>query len=164
MEAFSELVRSHQKEIWCYLRVLGCEPAQADDLTQETFLAVLRRPFEQYSRAASAAYLRKVAKNRFLMAIRAARARPSTVALDQVEPVFAAPVRRGGGPYFDALESCLQQLPDRTRNILTLRYKDRLASKDIASRLRIKAAHVDTITHRAKAALKRCIGERLKHE
>ncbi len=164
MEAFSELVRSHQKEIWCYLRVLGCEPAQADDLTQETFLAVLRRPFEQYNRAATAAYLRKVAKNRFLMALRAARARPSTRAIDAVEPAFAQPARNGGGAYFDALDACLQQLTERTRRVLGLRYREQLSSKEIATRLTLKPAHVDTITHRAKAALKRCIGERLKHE
>jgi len=34
------LVRAHQAGVWRYLRFLGCEPSEADDLVQETFLDV----------------------------------------------------------------------------------------------------------------------------
>ena len=40
-----ELARRHQAGVWRYLRLLGCAPDLADDLVQETFLQVLRRPF-----------------------------------------------------------------------------------------------------------------------
>ena len=76
MEAISpamdlaSLINSHQAGVWRYLRVLGCSAAEADDLTQETFLAVWQRPFQQYSAAATSAYLRTVARNLFLTARR----------------------------------------------------------------------------------------------
>ena len=38
------LIESHQAELWRYLRYLGCDAAEAEDLTQETFLAALSGP------------------------------------------------------------------------------------------------------------------------
>jgi hypothetical protein len=64
----AELVRKHQAGVWRYLRFLGCDEARADDLTQETFLAVLKGSFQQRGEAETAAYLRTVARSRFLMA------------------------------------------------------------------------------------------------
>ena len=61
-----QLIAEYQTGIWRYLRALGCEAAEAEDLTQDTFLAVLQKPFEQYGKSATAAYLRRVAYNRFI--------------------------------------------------------------------------------------------------
>ncbi|HRJ79073.1 MAG TPA: sigma-70 family RNA polymerase sigma factor, partial [Planctomycetota bacterium] len=67
------LIVAHQAGVWRYLRYLGCDRAQADDLTQETFLQVLRHGFEQRGERETAAYLRKVARNCFLMSVRRTR-------------------------------------------------------------------------------------------
>src|SRR5688572_23610575 len=60
------LIEHHQPGVWRYLRALGCEPTLAEDLTQDTFLAVLQKPFQDYNPAATAAYLRRVAYNLFI--------------------------------------------------------------------------------------------------
>src|SRR5690242_14704515 len=58
---------AHRLGIWRYLRFLGCDDAAADDLTQETFLAVARgasgngEPVRDLP-----AYLRGIARNLFL--------------------------------------------------------------------------------------------------
>ena len=57
------LIQAYQAGIWRYLRALGCESSLAEDLTQDTFLAVLQRPFNDVSPAATSAYLRKTALN-----------------------------------------------------------------------------------------------------
>ena len=58
----SELVAKHQHGVWRYLRMLGCDTATADDLTQETFLKVLRsQDFKQVSHTATSSYLRRTA-------------------------------------------------------------------------------------------------------
>ena len=60
----SDLITRHQRGVWRYLRMLGCDSATADDLTQETFLRVLRREkFVQHSESATASYLRRTAYN-----------------------------------------------------------------------------------------------------
>ena len=54
----------------------------ADDLTQETFLCVYRRPFVERSPAATAAYLRTVARRQLLMSLRKAKRRPQLADLE----------------------------------------------------------------------------------
>ena len=39
----AQLIEDHQAGIWRYLRALGCEASEADDLTQETFTRVFAR-------------------------------------------------------------------------------------------------------------------------
>ena len=56
------LVDQHQADVWRYLRYLGAEASDADDLTQETFLAVSRSKFEQRTPAETAGYLRTAAR------------------------------------------------------------------------------------------------------
>ena len=59
-----ELIERHQRGIWRYLRMLGCDCSTADDLTQETFLRVLRKDsFVQHNDAATSSYLRRTAYN-----------------------------------------------------------------------------------------------------
>src|SRR5262245_26792774 len=59
----ARLIETYQAGVWRYLRAMGCESALAEDLTQETFLAVLQRPFNDVSPAGTSAYLRKTALN-----------------------------------------------------------------------------------------------------
>ena len=62
----AELVHAHQAGVWRYLCYLGAAPIEADDLTQETFLSVIRRPLEQRSPRETAGYLRTVARRQLL--------------------------------------------------------------------------------------------------
>ncbi|MHC4841352.1 MAG: RNA polymerase sigma factor, partial [Planctomycetota bacterium] len=57
------LMKTHQAGVWRFLRVLGADTTLADDLTQEVFLSVLRKPFEQRNDVSTLAYLRTVARN-----------------------------------------------------------------------------------------------------
>lgn len=156
----SALVKTYQKEVWMYLRVLGCDPASADDLTQETFLEVMRRPFDDYNPKATAAYLRRVAKNRFLMAIRHAKSRPSHSSLDAVDPAFEKN-DSSQLSYLDALRDCMQKLPERMRQVMTARYQRGLKSREIGEELGLKEDHVNTISYRAKDSLKDCVKKTL---
>ena len=76
------LIEHHQAGVWRYLRVLGCDPALADDLTQETFLHVMQRSFDDHSPAATAAYLRTTAHNLYMTVQRRAG---RVVAMEHVE-------------------------------------------------------------------------------
>ena len=65
-EAFSELYARHQAAIYRYAAHM-CGPAAADDVVQETFLALLRRPqaFDA-ARGTVAAYLYGIARHNVL--------------------------------------------------------------------------------------------------
>ena len=126
------LVRAHQGGVWRYLRFLGCDPTEADDLVQETFLAVLRSGFEIRSPAETGAYLRTVARNRLLMARRRQRNAPPAVDLEAAEAVWARMAGADGlNDYLVALEDCLEKaVSPRARRALELQYRDRASRAD----------------------------------
>ena len=156
------LIDDHQAGIWRYLRALGCDRAEADDLTQETFLAVLQRPFVNYSPAAAAAYLRKVALNRF---ISARRRSGRLVYLDQVEELDRTWSRLvsddHGEALLDALRDCLEELTDRAQQALRMRFRDRASRGAIAEALDITEHGAKNLMQRAKKQLRTCIEGKL---
>ena len=157
------LVRSHQAGVWRYLRFLGCDPTEADDLVQETFLAVLREGFEVRSPAQTAAYLRTVARNRLLMARRKQRSQPPAVDLEAAEAVWAQVAGEDGlSDYLVALGECLEKaVSPRTRRALELQYRDRSSRAEIAAELDLAVEGVKTLLRRARSALRDCVQRRL---
>ena len=101
------VVREHQADVWRYLRYLGAAASDADDLCQETFLAVARTPFELRSRSETAAYLRTAARNQLLMLRRRQGRQVETVDLAAAERVWAEHAPEGSSvPFLDALSAC----------------------------------------------------------
>ena len=158
-----QLIEDHQAGIWRYLRALGCNVAEADDLTQETFLAVLQRPFNDYSPAATAAYLRRVAYNRF---ISARRRSGRMVLVEQIEELDQAWTRLAsddqGEAMLDALRGCLDRLTDRARMALEMRFRDRSSRQQIAAALGITEHGAKNLMQRAKKQLRVCIEDKLR--
>ncbi len=181
----ARLVKEHQAGVWRFLRVLGCDPAEADDLTQETFLAVLQKPFHDFNRSATAGYLRQVARNLFIDSRRrASRTVPasnipasdisamdnSTGELDELEATWvrwaeghavndshAGAYHDDGAELLQALQRCLQALTGRARQALDLRYRDQLPRAEIAARLGISEDGAKNLMQRAKRQLRTCI-------
>ena len=165
----ARLVKEHQAGVWRFLRVLGCHPAEAEDLTQETFMAVLQKPFQDYNRSATAAYLRQVARNLLVDSRRrAARAVPatdiSTADLDELEATwvrwadkYSGRDNDDGAELLQALQRCLQTLAERARQALDLRFRDRLPRVEIAARLGMSEDGAKNLMQRAKQQLRTCI-------
>jgi RNA polymerase sigma-70 factor (ECF subfamily) len=157
------VVQTHQAGVWRYLRFLGCEPSEADDLVQETFLTVLRYGFEVRSAAETAAYLRKVARNRLLMTRRKERRQPPEVDLEAAEAVWARVAGEDGlGDYLAALSQCLEvAVEPRARRALELQYRDQASRAEIAAELDMAVEGVKTLLRRARSALRDCLERRL---
>ncbi len=156
------LVRSHQAGVWRYLRYLGCCAMEADDLTQETFLAVFRDGFEDRSPEQTAAYLRTVARNRLLMLRRTQRRAPE-VDLEAAEAVWAETVGDDGmDDYVVALEDCLETgVTPRVRRALEMLYRDGRSRSEIAEQLEMAVEGVKTLLRRARATLRECVERKL---
>ena len=157
------LIESHQAGVWRYLRALGCDPAEADDFTQETFLAVLQKPFDDYNPAATAAYLRKVAYNLFITAQRRAG---RVLVLENVEELDCTWSRWAGDDngeaLLDALRDCLNQLTARARMALEMRFRQRSKRAHIAAALEITEHGAKNLMQRAKKQLRKCIEVKMK--
>jgi len=159
----ASLVRAHQAGVWRYLRFLGCDSTEADDLTQETFLVVLRKGFEVRSTAETGAYLRTVARNRLLMDRRKRRSQPEVVDLEAAEAVWAEVAGEDDmSGYLAALGECLKKaVSPRVRRALELQYRDKAGRAEIATELDLAVEGVKTLLRRARSALRECVQRRL---
>ena len=158
----THLIQTYQAGIWRYLRALGCETSLADDLTQETFLAVLQRPFQDVNPAATTAYLRKTALN-FLISHerRAGRVR----AVENIEQLDHTWTRWAGDDDGEAvlahLRDCLNRLTDRARLALEMRFRGDQSREQIAVALDITEHGAKNLMQRAKQQLRDCIENKL---
>ncbi|TWU22640.1 RNA polymerase sigma factor [Bythopirellula polymerisocia] len=158
----AELVREHQADVWRYLRYLGATTADADDLTQETFLAVARAQFSEQSPQQTAAYLRTVARNQLLMARRRENHQISTVALAAAEQVWSTLVSEtGSSVLLAALVDCLEKLEGRARAAIDGFYRDRRSREELAYDMNMKPDGVKTLLRRTREVLRNCIEKRM---
>ena len=154
----TKVVRDNYRDVWNFLRLLGCDRSRADDFTQETFLAVLRSPFDDFNPKATAAYLRNVARYIFLNSLRKEdrrKAREMALVAEDVWQDFVGD--DGGDGRVEALKKCLQKLEERSRKMLEMRYKDNKSTNEIMLELSLSESATNTSIHRAKESLKSCV-------
>jgi len=156
-ERLAQLIRTHQAPLWRYLRFLGCNPTEAEDLIQETFVEVWNRPFAYRGPEAARSYLRRVARNRFLMAARRRQVRPLFTDLDAAEQMFETHLADGGSAYRSALRTCLERLSEKLKHAVQLAYGDRQSRTQIANRLNMTAEGVKTLLRRTRTLLRECV-------
>ena len=155
------LMREHQRDVWRFLRALGCEPALADDVTQEAFIAAYRKPPVERSDAETGAWLRATARNIYLN--HAKRERRQVASLEAAEAAWAAltPVN-GSDERLEALEDCLEQLPARARTALKLRYHEQLDGPELAGRIETTEQATRALLSRARKTLRECIERKVR--
>lgn len=152
------LIEQFQAGIWRYLRSLGCESSLADDLVQDTFVSVLQKPFEHYSDAATASYLRKVALNLFISFKRREGKVVSTDNIEAISDAWQEWVEDGtGDELVSSLQECLQELTERARWALKMRFREKLARIEIADNLNITEHGAKNLMQRAKKQLRDCL-------
>lgn len=134
----------------------------ADDLTQETFLAVIKKPFEYRGRTEASAYLRRVARNQMLMQVRRTNRGPTVQELEIAENVWAQNVVDTSDDFLDALDDCLDGLTERVRQAIDLHYRDKLSRQEIADKLGLTVNGVKTLLRRARTTLRECIERKAK--
>jgi RNA polymerase sigma-70 factor (ECF subfamily) len=160
-DGLAGLVGRHQRAVFAYLRSLGCPDEHAEDLVQETFVAALDGKLERRDGAATRAWLRVVAKRRYLDHLRRRRGAPA-VDLDAVDAAW----RRyegddEGAAYLEALRQCLEGLAVRERRVVELRYRDGLDRARVAEELGLSLGGVKSMLARVKDALRACVERRL---
>jgi RNA polymerase sigma-70 factor (ECF subfamily) len=175
-EAFARLMQLYQKQIYNYTyRMLGSEE-EAEDLTQDVFVAAFRGMAGFRGEAKFSTWLYRIALNQTRNRIKYLSRRN----------FFARRSRRtefGNSPTPDYLESvadtgpspeqltmtkdlalqvqdCLNQLGHRARQILVLRDVQGFSYEELSEMLSLNLGTVKSRLHRARTALQKCL---LKH-
>lgn len=157
------LIQTYQVGVWRYLRALGCEASLADDLTQETFLAVLQRPFQEVNAAATNAYLRKTALNMLISHQRRSGKVRSVEDIELLDQTWSRWVGEDNGEaVLDHLRDCLTRLTERARLALEMRFRGEQSRSEIAKALEITEHGAKNLMQRAKQQLKDCLENKIQ--
>ena len=159
----THLIETYQAGVWRYLRALGCEAALAEDLTQDTFLAVMQRPFQEVSPAATSAYLRKTALNMLISHERRAGRVRAVEDIEQLDRTWSRWAGADDGEaVLDHLRDCLRRLTERARLALEMRFRGDHSRAEIADELKITEHGAKNLMQRAKQQLRECIDNKLQ--
>lgn len=165
-EGFDLLVREHQAGLRAYIRALGAQDAWVDDLAQETFLVAYRRIEHFRTGADFGCWLRGVARN-LVLNERRKTARRSRLLHESILDVLMdaenseALPPASAGQVIEAMTDCVAQLPLRSREILQRRYAGSADAPTLARAFQLSSAAVRQTLVRTRAAVRRCIEDKL---
>jgi len=146
--AFEELFARYRKPMYCFFGRRLNNPERAEDLVQETFMAVIRAASRYEPRALVRTYLYGIALN-LLSAERRTFSTNNTVGQHSPEP------QTDGSPESVLwVRQAMEKLDSPDREILMLREYEQLSYSDIAELLRIPVNTVRSRLFRSRLALK----------
>jgi RNA polymerase sigma-70 factor (ECF subfamily) len=158
-EAFEVLFGRYRDHVWSYLRRLLGDGTTAEDLTQDTFLAVIRSRESYEPQAPFKAWLFRIATNAARSNFRRReRMTVHTLAEEDAEANAAPPAERPpeqeyGHELSSALEEAVGKLPGTLREVFLLHQVHGLDDDDIAGALELAPASIRVYLHRARKAL-----------
>jgi RNA polymerase sigma-70 factor (ECF subfamily) len=165
-EACEEIVRRYERPIYGLIARMVRDEAQAEDLTQDTFLKMFRALARYDSTLRFSSWLFRIAHNTAIDYLRQRRlliATPVEDPDDESDPLQALPDPSAISPERSAERAELAVAVDRAldrvrpdyRAVLVLRYQEGLEYQDIADVLGVPLGTVKTFLHRARRDLAR---------
>jgi RNA polymerase sigma-70 factor (ECF subfamily) len=162
-ERFLKLLLRHEEEVKAFIGALVRDRHLRDEVFQETALTLWQK-FDQYDPNLSfGAWARGIAARKVLQQRNRAGRAGVPFSTEAVEAVLAAYDRTEArdSPSIDALEECVGKLPERSRHLLALRYRESLKLADIARAVRSTEDAVHKALARIRAWLEECVKRRL---
>jgi RNA polymerase sigma-70 factor (ECF subfamily) len=161
---FEIVLRETQSVIRAYIAGMGVPLDTVDDLAQEVYLEFYkgldRRPLD----VEPVRWLKGIAKNLCLNHFRRSK-RKVEQHLEAVAVLLErlpCPLEEAREP--DALDGCLEKLPERSRELILLRYEEGMESAAIGRKLGLSAEAVRITLLRIRNVLRECLGRRLAQE
>src|SRR5687767_7076528 len=165
-EAFRSFYDRTARALWAYLSRLTNDPAQADDLLQETYYRFLRAKAAHESDAHRRHSLFRIATNLARDAHRRKRTDPLRHAGDATEDALGL---HGSEPAPDAhvyqeaasahVRQAMQRLTPRERSMLWLAYAHGSSHREIADAVGVKTPSVKQLLFRARRKMAALLSE-----
>ena len=161
----AELVR-HQRRIYIFIASLLPNPADVEDVYQQTCMALWKKRDELGDVRDFFSFACGFARNEALHQLRR-NARKGAVQLNErLVSTLADEFERDAEPeaYIEALGGCLAKLQAKQRDLLQRRYTGLETVKEIASDLRVSTAALTMRLQRIRHALIKCVENTLAAE
>ena len=164
---FEMLVRQNEAMLITYIRALVPDASLADDIFQDTMITAWRK-FDDYDQTRPLGpWLRGIAANLIRNAGRKKAADLlifSESVQEFIETAVGALERQPGDEWADRmseLQTCLEQLPDRARQLIRDRYDEGMNAVQIAGKMEVSAASVRKRLQRIRDVLLKCLCAKL---
>lgn len=161
VEAFSELVRRHERVVFNLAYRFMRDATLAEDMTQEAFLKAYRLIKGFRGDCTFSTWLYRVTCSVCLTELKRRRKRSEVELLPGGRDV---PVATGATDSWDAAEivrRCVGRLPDHYATIITLYYLQEISYEEIAQIMNIPLGTLKTWMHRARLQLKTVVEKEL---
>ncbi|MCR9248705.1 MAG: sigma-70 family RNA polymerase sigma factor [bacterium] len=162
--AQERLVQRHVRDVWRFLRLLGCAADEADELTQDSFVVALQKGTGDRNPHEVAAFLRRTARHLFLRTRQRDHRRAQLLAQRTERLLDRAAAEQGasnGDAKVAALRQCLAELSERPRRIVELFYAEQRSRRDIATTLGLQETGVKTALQRIRTTLRDCLTRKM---
>lgn len=168
-KAFELIFREYNRMLTAYLYSLTGNWDTALDLTQDAFVVAYRKMGEFDSSRSLAAWLRGIARNLARNAVRKERrSRQYLMDGSEMDEVFAvlddSALDAAWEDRVQALQACLDKLPERQRQAIELFYQREKSARETAGNLGVMEKTVFQFLWQARRNLKGCIQQTLSHE
>ena len=167
LQAFDPLVERHLDAFHALVALKLPVAHLVYEITHGTFFFAFRRLAEFTAGTSFRAWLRAIAANKIRAEVeryaREERNRLAYAERRELEDAIAADASPDSREV-EALNECLEAVPDHLRTLLTLRYHDGGSSEEIAGRLQRSLAWVRTTLCRVRQQLRDCIERKLKSQ
>ena len=155
-EAFSELVRTHERRAYAVARAIVVNHEDAEDAVQEAFLHAYRALHRFLPDQAFGAWLHRIVANAALDITRRRKVRdadelPETVASPFRDPAESSELRR-------RLQEALETLPARQRAVIVLHDVEGFKHAEIGQTLGIPEGTARSDLHYARSHLREVLG------
>ncbi len=165
-DAFDVLFDRHYVGVYNFARTMLREAGAAEEVLQETFLAVARAVKTYEPRGTFRTWLLRIVRNRCLNRLEAQRAQRQVLADDGAALVLQYPSREPSPPQqalgneqTDRVRRAVAALPDRQREAIALYTFEGMPYQQIADVLDLPINTVKTLIHRARARLAGCLDD-----
>ncbi len=165
---FEILIREHSGMLTAYLRAVVRDEAMIDDLFQETFLTAWRRLGDYDRSRPFGPWLRGIAA-KIMLAWRRQQRRGLVLCEEEVLEHLdrrCEAIHQQPGDTWEAklssLKGCIDDLPDRYREPIRLRYLEELQTESLAERLGVEMETLKKRLQRGRARLLECLQRKLR--
>lgn len=161
--AFGLLIERYEAKLLRYIRRLGVfSQEDAEDLLQDVFIKAYRNLKSFDTSLSFSSWIYRIAHNETISFFRKKRVRPQghyvtdgEEALERIKGDTDTAALAEAGLDGERLAKALDQVAQKYRDVIVLRYFEEREYKEISDILKIPSGSVATLLHRAKKALRK---------